>query len=509
MIRPIALSDRKTFLLVVVDGRTDASIGMYGTELAATMKKLGAWEAFNLDGGGSSQMWVKGKGTVNDADGNNNGGGLRAVVNHWGILAGAPSGTPVRPGHCVSEPPCEVLGPGGGVLDDQGACFHLFGTKEYWRTENKGYDGKLHWTNAWKTSTPDNWAWWRVHLQEGGEYLVEYYAVPEFAVFKKTHYVVRAGGASQTLTVDQSVADGWASLGTFTFAGGGDQWVAVYDDTSSTVADDQHIVADAIRLTRVGPWCGNAVCDGSETCDACPGDCGACPWCGDGACNAAESCGDCPADCGDCPTDCGNGTCGQDESCSGCPADCGDCPTDCGNGTCGQDESCSDCPEDCGKCPTDCGNGTCGQDESCSDCPEDCGKCTFYCGDGLCLPDSGETCQTCPEDCPVCGEELDVFIDYDAWADVPEGSDASGDASGPDTVVPAGDGYPAAGSDADSDAGSDTDAGSGDSSSGCTVQTRTPAAASAALLFALLAAGLMVAAGKARRHVVRIPRSRS
>lgn len=48
--------DLRTLLLAVVDGRTTASAGMYGTELAEFMEKLGAHVAFNYDGGGSSQL---------------------------------------------------------------------------------------------------------------------------------------------------------------------------------------------------------------------------------------------------------------------------------------------------------------------------------------------------------------------------------------------------------------------------------------------------------------------
>lgn len=57
--------DRNNFILLVVDGRSSASAGMYGTALAALMHQLGAHVAFNLDGGGSSQMWVQGRGTIN------------------------------------------------------------------------------------------------------------------------------------------------------------------------------------------------------------------------------------------------------------------------------------------------------------------------------------------------------------------------------------------------------------------------------------------------------------
>lgn len=53
--------DGHTLYMVVVDGRTTASAGMTCTELAAMMKGLGAYQAINLDGGGSTTMVVKGE----------------------------------------------------------------------------------------------------------------------------------------------------------------------------------------------------------------------------------------------------------------------------------------------------------------------------------------------------------------------------------------------------------------------------------------------------------------
>ncbi|MDR1701484.1 MAG: phosphodiester glycosidase family protein, partial [Sporomusaceae bacterium] len=50
-----------TVLLVVVDGRQAASSGMTLQELAVFMQELGAEEAVNLDGGGSSEMIVRDK----------------------------------------------------------------------------------------------------------------------------------------------------------------------------------------------------------------------------------------------------------------------------------------------------------------------------------------------------------------------------------------------------------------------------------------------------------------
>jgi hypothetical protein len=80
------------------------------------------------------------------------------------------------------------------------------------------------------------------------------------------------------------------------------------------------------------PMCGDAVCNGDETCDSCPADCDVCPAvCGDLLCQAPETCDSCPDDCGICPPVCGDGVCEADrENCQACSADCGSCPP----GTC-------------------------------------------------------------------------------------------------------------------------------------------------------------------------------
>ena len=49
-----------TLLLVVVDGRNNNSAGLTLAELATYMLRLGAREAVNFDGGGSSVMAING-----------------------------------------------------------------------------------------------------------------------------------------------------------------------------------------------------------------------------------------------------------------------------------------------------------------------------------------------------------------------------------------------------------------------------------------------------------------
>ena len=60
----------KSFFWVVVDGRQEKlSDGMTCDELAALMLELGCTEAMNLDGGGSSTLWLGGKVVNSPSDG--------------------------------------------------------------------------------------------------------------------------------------------------------------------------------------------------------------------------------------------------------------------------------------------------------------------------------------------------------------------------------------------------------------------------------------------------------
>lgn len=53
--------DSATVYLITVDGRRSTSVGMTLAELAQTARDLGAWNATNLDGGGSTSMNVLGR----------------------------------------------------------------------------------------------------------------------------------------------------------------------------------------------------------------------------------------------------------------------------------------------------------------------------------------------------------------------------------------------------------------------------------------------------------------
>jgi exopolysaccharide biosynthesis protein len=78
------------FFLVVVDGRQEAlSVGMTYRELAALMRRLGCTHAMNLDGGGSSTLWLGGRIMNSPSDGRE-----RPVANSLIVISDEPKDTP-------------------------------------------------------------------------------------------------------------------------------------------------------------------------------------------------------------------------------------------------------------------------------------------------------------------------------------------------------------------------------------------------------------------------------
>ncbi|GEM_PF-4471941 len=70
--------------------------------------------------------------------------------------------------------------------------------------------------------------------------------------------------------------------------------------------------------SSIGPFCGNSLCESTESARTCPRDCLA--VCGDRACTHTENSDICPVDCA---TGCGNRICEFSETSSSCPVDCG------------------------------------------------------------------------------------------------------------------------------------------------------------------------------------------
>ena len=145
---------------------------------------------------------------------------------------------------------CETIGPVGVIIDEKDGCFQAFGPAMFWRVaDGIGYEGSLLWSNAFEASMPSNWARWNFDFEQDGEFKLEVYVEPGFAMFNDVRYEVRHGGGNTVVYIDQSAASGWTEIGDFSFAPGGDQHLAVFDDVPTAIPDGQSFVADAVRLT--------------------------------------------------------------------------------------------------------------------------------------------------------------------------------------------------------------------------------------------------------------------
>lgn len=98
--------DGRKVILVTVDGRRATSHGGTLTEMAELMIELGAVRAINLDGGGSTTMYVGGEGGVVNRPSR---GWEREVINHIGVLAPAPPPAAAAVAPVVQETPAAVL----------------------------------------------------------------------------------------------------------------------------------------------------------------------------------------------------------------------------------------------------------------------------------------------------------------------------------------------------------------------------------------------------------------
>lgn len=109
--------DRRTLILLAVDGRSTASIGVTTLKVGQILLSLGAWDGLNFDGGGSTALWLAAEGVVNTPSD----GAPRVVANHLGVMRRAvPDGEPSR---CCT--PAAVAG-ATGSFDDVAGTFWGF-----------------------------------------------------------------------------------------------------------------------------------------------------------------------------------------------------------------------------------------------------------------------------------------------------------------------------------------------------------------------------------------------
>ena len=146
-------------------------------------------------------------------------------------------------------PACGFVAAAGAVIDDVDACVQVFGPADFWRVEEgRGYGDRLLWTNAFTADAPSNWARWQLTFEAAGRYDLQVYIEPEFGLHEKARYEVLHGGELSTVYVNLRDADRWQSLGEFDFDTGGEQHLALFDDSADEIPEGQRIVVDALRV---------------------------------------------------------------------------------------------------------------------------------------------------------------------------------------------------------------------------------------------------------------------
>ena len=143
---------------------------------------------------------------------------------------------------------CTAL-PADGIIEQRSPCYVAAGDPRFWRREAVGHGDTSEWTNTTANAAAKNFAQWLIHVP-AGRYRVEAYVTGGAAT--TAAYEIAHAGASDTIVVDQSTADGWVVLAEeVAFSGEGDEHVALGDNTGTA---GQRLAFDAVRVTSLdGP----------------------------------------------------------------------------------------------------------------------------------------------------------------------------------------------------------------------------------------------------------------
>lgn len=212
--------------LVVVDGRSSTSVGMTYVELANYMKSLGADDAINLDGGGSSTLVARMPGATSVSVRNTPSDGTqRAIPNGLGFISTA------QPWSTIVD----------NSTTGRFTASGNWGTSSY---SSQRYGADYRFANPVLASDP---AWYKVNIPQTGSYEVSVWYPANSGYNDSTPFIVATTTGNQTVRVNQRVNGGrWVSLGVFTLAAGDSDKVGVSRWTSG----NGYLIADAVRITR-------------------------------------------------------------------------------------------------------------------------------------------------------------------------------------------------------------------------------------------------------------------
>lgn len=167
---------------------------------------------------------------------------------HWEWWGGGPGG-----GECgIEERACIEISADGGVIEESDNCFFGGGQNQYLRQVTEGHDGGLIWTKATDSETPSNYGIWNLNFAASGRYEVLVYVDGgQYGQSTQAAYLVSHADGEDTVIIDQSISDGWRSLGVFPFGKETEHSVRLNDNTGEPWAEDPggvRLMFDALQV---------------------------------------------------------------------------------------------------------------------------------------------------------------------------------------------------------------------------------------------------------------------
>ena len=148
--------------------------------------------------------------------------------------------------------PCTVAATGRTVIEEDDGCGCLTGSPSEIHTTS-GHDDHAWWTEA-DVPEPDYAEGINTLLdfQAAGTYEVHAWVPQRDDLTSGALYKVFHGDSSTKVALDQRAnGGGWASLGTFDFAAGEDQWVRLGDTWTDSADAGRTVMFDALRFDEV------------------------------------------------------------------------------------------------------------------------------------------------------------------------------------------------------------------------------------------------------------------
>ena len=158
---------------------------------------------------------------------------------------------------------CIEIPADGRIIDETEACFEGGGDPTWLRSlDGTGYQGHLIWSNTKSKvgNVPTTTGTYNLIFAEAGSYeLLIYIPIVKNAVTAASgknictgvQYEVKHGDSITQLTINQSSASGWYSLGAFDFVAGDDQYLMVKDSIDDLAYKTQTFIMDAIQCSRI------------------------------------------------------------------------------------------------------------------------------------------------------------------------------------------------------------------------------------------------------------------